>query len=166
MIILQIKLIFLFLVDEPLWSCCWAGDNSNMMVVGGQMGSVYYIDRRFMKLLNTEKQRKPACVSLVSLPPSNSRKFLNGGFVKTRLDFLSILEQNSGQESYMYKETGLPLLGLWSSTYYDNQSNLLLTSAKPCGVNKSTRYIVSKISDYNEPGPLIQPVITFYGYYF
>lgn len=118
-----------------------------------------------MKLLNSENQRRPACVSLVPLQPSNSRSFLNGGFLKTRMDFLSVFEQDSGQESSVYKETELPLKGLWSSTCYDNQSNLILSSAKPCGANKSIRHIVSKISDFNEQGPLIHPVVTFYGYY-
>lgn len=137
-----------------------------MMIAGSQTGSLYYVDRRFMKLLNSEHLRKPACVSLVSLPPSNCRSFLNGGFLKSRMDFISVFEPDSGQNTSIYKETELPLKGLWSSTSYDSQSNLILSSAKPCGANKSIRHIVSKISDFNEHGSrgsLIHPVVCFYG---
>jgi len=150
-------------VPEPLWSCCWAGDNTNVLVAGGQMGSVYYIDRRFMKLFNTEQIRKPGCVSLNPLPPSSSRSFINGGFFKTRMDFLSVLEQEPGQQHNVYREVELPLKGLWTCSYYDSQSNLLLSSAKPCGPNKSVRHIVSKLADFNTEGTILNPVVTFYG---
>lgn len=153
-------------VEEPLWSCCWAGDNSNMLIAGSQFGSLYYVDRRFMKLLKMEGIRKPACVSLVPLYPSRSRKFINGGFLKTRMDVLSVFEHGVGNDIFEYKETALPLKGLWCSTSYDDQSNLILSSAKPCGVNKSIRHIVSKISDCIEEGPTIHPVVTFYGWFF
>lgn len=85
---------------------------------------------------------------------------MNGGFLKTRMDLLSVFEQDSN--SSVYKETELPLTGLWSSTSYDAQSNLILSTAKPCGANRSIRHIVSKISDFNE-GPVLHPVATFYG---
>uniref|UniRef100_A0A2S2PGK9 RING-type E3 ubiquitin transferase n=1 Tax=Schizaphis graminum TaxID=13262 RepID=A0A2S2PGK9_SCHGA len=151
-------------VPEPLWSCCWAGDNTNVLVAGGQTGSVFYIDRRYMKLFNTEQIRKPGCVSLNPLPPSSSRSFLNGGVFKTRMDFLSVLEQVPGQELNVYREVELPLKGLWTSSSYDSQSNLLLSSAKPCGPNKSVRHVVSKLADFNTEGrPLLNPVVTFYG---
>lgn len=153
--------LFQFSVGEALWSCCWAGSNSNMLIAGGQSGSLFYIDKRFMKLLYSDCIRKPACVSLVSLPPSNTRSFINGGFLKTRLDCMSVFEQNHGSVSY--KESELPLKGSWTSTSYDSHSNLMLTSSKPCGNNKSMRHIVSKISNCNEEGPSIQPVVTFYG---
>lgn len=154
--------MFKFLVEEPLWSCCWAGNNSNVLIAGSQSGSLFYIDKRFMKLLNSQYLRKPACVSLFSLPPSNTRSFINGGFLKTRMDILSVFEPSSGQCSTTYNETELPLKGLWTSTFYDSNSNLILSSAKPCGNNKSIRHIVSKISNFNEE-PVIQPVVTFYG---
>lgn len=115
-----------------------------------------------MKLLDSQYIRKPACVSLVPLPPSNTRSFINGGFLKTRMDTLSILEHSSGQCSTSYNETELPLKGLWTSTFYDSNSNLILSSAKPCGNNNSVRHVVSKISNFNEE-PVIQPVATFYG---
>lgn len=155
-----------FSVEEPLWSCCWAGNNSNMLIAGGQMGSLFYIDRRFMKLLYSQCMRKPACVSLVPLPPSSTRSFVNGGFLKTRLDVLSVFEQKSGQDIATYEESELPLRGLWTNTSFDNQSNLILTTAKPCGINKSVRHIVSKISNSYEKGPVIHPVATFYGEFF
>ncbi|XP_050539339.1 E3 ubiquitin-protein ligase RFWD3-like isoform X2 [Daktulosphaira vitifoliae] len=145
---------------EPLWSCCWAGDNSNILVAGSQMGSLFYIDRRFMKLVESDIKRAPACVSLVPLPPSNNRKFICGGFLRSRMDLLSIFEQDTN--AIIYKETALSLKGLWSSTTYDDTSNLLLTSAKPCGANKSVRHIVSKIASFDEQME-IQPVVTFYG---
>ncbi|XP_022181276.1 E3 ubiquitin-protein ligase RFWD3-like isoform X2 [Myzus persicae] len=150
-------------VNEPLWSCCWAGDNTNMLVAGGQMGSLYYIDRRYMKLFNADQSRKLGCVSLISIPPSTSRAFIHGGFMKTRMDYLSMFEQEPGKELYRYTETELPLKGLWTNTSYDYNSNLVLSSAKPCGPNKSVRHIVSKIADHNTEGPVITPVVTFYG---
>lgn len=155
--------MYSFSVDEPLWSCCWVGDNPNILVAGSQMGSLYYIDRRFMKLLDTQREQKFACVSLISLPPSSSRLFINGGFIKTRMDVISVFEHNIGSDPPEYKSSQLPLKGLWSSSSYDNHSNLLLSSSKPCGGNKSVRHIVSKISDFNVEGPLINPVATFYG---
>jgi len=155
--------MFKFIVPEPLWSCCWAGDNTNVLVAGGQMGSVYYIDRRYMKLFESQQIRKPGCVSLNPLPPSTSRSFINGGFLKTRMDHLSVLEQDPAQEFYVYRETDLPLKGLWISSSYDDESNLVLTSAKPSGPNKSIRHIVSKLADFNAEGPVLTPVTTFYG---
>lgn len=155
--------ILKFSVDEPLWSCCWAGNNTNMLVAGSQMGSLFYLDRRYMKLLYADINRKPACVSLSPIPSSTSRSFPTGGFLKTRMDFLSIFEQDMSHEIFSYKENQISLKGKWSSSAYDIQSNLLLTSAKPCGANQSIRHIVSKISNLNEEGPTIQPVVTFYG---
>jgi len=112
--------MFKSIVPEPLWSCCWAGDNTHVLVVGGQMGSVYYIDRRCMLVFNSEHQiQKVGCVSLNLLPPSPSRSFKNGGFLKTRMDHLSVLEETLDDNYYTYKETQLPLVGLWSSTSYD-----------------------------------------------
>ena len=65
--------MFKFTVNEPLWSCCWAGDNTNVLIAGGQMGSLYYIDRRFMKLFNADQSRKLGCVSLIPIPhPPNT----------------------------------------------------------------------------------------------
>lgn len=155
--------MYTFSVDVPLWSCCWAGDNPNILVAGSQMGSLYYIDRRYMKLLDTQCEQKFACVSLNSLPPSSSRSFINGGFIKTRMDVMSVFEHDIGPDPPNYKISELPLKGLWSSCSYDNQSNLLLSSSKPCGANKSVRHIVSQISDFNVEGPSINPVATFYG---
>lgn len=134
-----------------------------MLIAGGQSGSLFYIDKRFMKLLNSQSIRKPACVSLVSLPPSNTRSFINGGFLKTRLDSMSVFEPNPGHDSALFKESELPLKGFWTSSCYDKNSNLMLSSSKPCGNNKSMRHIVSKLSNFNEEGPLLQPVVTFYG---
>ncbi|XP_060878073.1 E3 ubiquitin-protein ligase RFWD3-like isoform X2 [Metopolophium dirhodum] len=150
-------------VNEPLWSCCWAGDNTNVLVAGGQMGSLYYIDRRYMKLFNADQSRKLGCVSLIPISPSKSRAFINGGFMKTRMDLLSMFEQVPGKEMHSYTETGLPLKGLWTNTSFDYNSNLILSSAKPSGPNKSIRHIVSKIADYDAEGPVITPVVTFYG---
>lgn len=76
---------------------------------------------------------------------------------------MSVFEPNAGQDSALYKESELPLKGFWTSTSYDSHSNLMLSSSKPCGNNKSMRHIVSKLSNFNEEGPLIQPVVTFYG---
>lgn len=131
-----------------------------MLIAGSQFGSVFHIDRRYMKLVDANMIRKPGCVSLVPVPPSSSRSFTNGGFLKTRMDLLSVFEQDVNVSKY--KETELPLKGLWSSTWYDAQSNLILSTAKPCGANRSVRHVVSKISDLNE-GPVIHPVATFYG---
>jgi len=156
-------MLFKFTVNEPLWSCCWTGDNSNMLVAGGQMGSLYYIDRRYMKLFNADQSRKLGCVSLISIPPSISRAFVHGGFLKTRMDYLSMFEQDIKKESsHTYTETELPLKGLWTNTSYDYNSNLILSTAKPCGPYKSIRHIVSKIADYNAERT-ITPVVTFYG---
>jgi len=156
-------ILFKFTVNEPLWSCCWAGDNTNMLIAGGQMGSLYYIDRRYMKLFNADQSRKLGCVSLISVPPSSTRAFIYGGFIKTRMDYLSMFEQEIGKEVYFYSETELPLKGLWTNTSYDYNSNLILSTSKPYGPNKSVRHIVSKIADYNSEGPLITPIVTFYG---
>ncbi|XP_050419989.1 E3 ubiquitin-protein ligase RFWD3-like [Adelges cooleyi] len=145
---------------EPLWSCSWAGDNTNMLVAGSQMGSLFYVDRRFMKLVESDIKRAPACVSIIPLPPSCSRSFISGGFLRTRMDILSAFEQET--DAIAYKETLLPLKGFWSSTSFDESSNLILTSAKPCGANTAMRHIVSRIANYNEP-TVIQPVVTFYG---
>lgn len=116
-----------------------------------------------MKILDVQRGQKFACVSLTSLPPSSSRSFINGGFIKTRMDVISIFEHNVGSDPSKYRSNQLPLKGLWSSCSYDSQSHLLLSSSKPCGVNKSVRHIVSKISDFNVEGPVINPVATFYG---
>ncbi|KAE9528787.1 hypothetical protein AGLY_012362 [Aphis glycines] len=150
-------------VPEPLWSCCWAGDNTHVLVVGSQTGSVYYIDRRCMKIFNSEQIQKLGCVSLNILPPSSSRSFKNGGFLKARMDHLSVLEEIVDNDYYTYKETELPLTGLWSSTSYDCQSNLVLTSARPYGPFHTDRHIVSKFADFNEKGPVLSQVVTFYG---
>lgn len=134
-----------------------------MLVAGSQMGSLFYFDRRYMKLLCADINRKPACVSLSPIPALASRSYPYGGFLKTRMDFLSIFQDDLNGEVFCYKENPLSLKGKWSSSAYDIQSNLLLTSTKPCGINQSIRHIVSKISDINEEGPTIQPVVTFYG---
>lgn len=151
----------MFSVDEPLWSCCWAGDNSNMLVAGSQTGSLYYIDKRFMKLLYSENKRTPACVSLVSIPPSSTRKFSKGGFLRTRMDMLSMFE--SSVTPNLYQETKLPLHGLWSCASYDSRYNHILLSSKPCGNTKTTRHVVSRMSSLNEDCPTVLPVVTFYG---
>ncbi|XP_050063004.1 uncharacterized protein LOC114130657 [Aphis gossypii] len=133
-----------------------------VLVVGGQMGSVYYIDRKFMKVFNSEQIQKLGCVSLNLLPPSPSRSFMSGGFLKTKMDHLSVLEETLDNDYYTYKETELPLTGLWSSTSYDCQSNLVLTSARPYGPFKTSRHIVSKFADFDEEGPILTQVVTFY----
>lgn len=157
--------MFKSIVPEPLWSCCWAGDNTHVLVVGSQTGSVYYIDRRCMKIFNSEQIQKLGCVSLNILPPSSSRSFKNGGFLKARMDHLSVLEEIVDNDYYTYKETELPLTGLWSSTSYDCQSNLVLTSARPYGPFHTDRHIVSKFADFNEKGPVLSQVVTFYGWF-
>lgn len=156
-------IIFKCLVGEPLWSCCWAGDNTHTLVAGGQMGSLFYMDRRFMKLYNSEQSRKLACVSLIPLPPSGTRSFVQGGFLKTRMDYLSVFEHEPGVEPSIYRETELPLRALWACSSYDSQSNLILSTAKPTGLNKSVRHIVSRIRNVNAEGPIVSPVATFYG---
>jgi len=158
--------MFKSIVSEPLWSCCWAGDNTHVLVVGGQMESVYYIDRRFMLVFNSEHQiQKVGCISFNLLPPSPSRSFKNGGFLKTRMDHLSVLEETLDDNYYTYKETELPLAGLWSSTSYDCQSNLVLTSARPYGPFKTDRHIESKFADFGAKGPVSTEVTTFYGWF-
>lgn len=157
--------MFKFIVPEPLWSCCWTGDNTHVLVVGGQMGSVYYMDRRCLKVFNCEQIQNLGCVSLNILPSSPSRSFMSGGFLKTTMDHVSVLESNLYSDYYTYNETELPLEGLWSSTSYDCQSNLVLTSARPQGLNKSVRHIVSKLVDFDAKGPVLTPVITFYGWF-
>lgn len=116
-----------------------------------------------MRVLNSETQRKPACVSLNPLPPSSTRMFINGGFVKTRMDYLSVFEHILEQDGKIYRETELPLRGFWSSSSYDSESNLLLSTSKPCGLNSQIRHVVSKISDFNEQGPKVIPVVSFEG---
>jgi len=157
--------MFKSIVPEPLWSCCWAGDNTHVLVVGSKMGSVYYIDRRCMEVFNSEQTQKLGRVSVNTLPPSSSRSFKSGGFLKTRMDHLSVLEEILDNDYYTYKETELPLAGLWSSTSYDCQSNLVLTSARPYGPFKTDRHIVSKFADFNEQGPVLTQVVTFYGWF-
>jgi len=156
-------IMFKFTVSEPLWSCCWVGDNTNMLVAGGQMGSLYYIDRRYMKMFKADQSRKLGCVSLIPISPSTTRAFIHGGFMRTRMDYLSMFEQKPEQEMHCYTETELPLRGLWTNTSFDYNSNLILSSAKPSGPNKSIRHIVSKMADYDAKGPVITPVVTFYG---
>lgn len=149
-------------VDEPLWSCCWSGDNSNILIAGGQGGSLYYLDQRFMKIIHTVCIRTPSCVSLVPLPPSPHRAFNNGGFLKTRMDAVSVYEYDFGEErSCSYKETELPLKGLWSNTSFDSESNLILSTSKPCGPNKSIRHIVSRLGTNRQSA--LEPVATFFG---
>lgn len=150
-------------MDEPLWSCCWAGDNSNILITGGQIGTLFYIDKRVMKVFYSEPKRTPACVSLVSIPPSSSRIFPKGGFLRTRMDLLSMFE--SSYAPNFYQETELPLKGLWSCASFDAHYNHILLSSKPCGNNKVTRHIVSKLSSLNEDCLSLQPVVTFYGQY-
>lgn len=114
-----------------------------------------------MKVLHSEQIRSPACVSLVSIPPSSTRIFPKGGFLKTRMDVLSMFE--SSLTPNFYKETELPLKGLWSCASYDTHYNHILLSAKPCGNNTNTRHIVSKMSSLSEDCTSLQPVVTFYG---
>jgi len=138
-----------------------------MLVAGGQGGGMYYVDRRYMKVLNMVFLRSPACVSLIPLPPTNSHAFTKGGFLKTRMDHLSVFEYNiSRQNVFNYSVTELPLKGLWTNTSFDSQSNLILATSKPCGFNKSIRHIVSRISNSNDVAncqPILQPVATFFG---
>lgn len=119
-----------------------------------------------MQVFNSEYQiQKVGCVSLNLLPPSPSRSFKNGGFLKTRMNHLSVLEETLDDNYYTYKETELPLAGLWSSTSYDCQSNLVLTSARPYGPFLRDRHIVSKFADFGAKGPVSTEVITFYGWF-
>lgn len=155
-----------FSVSEALWSVCWSGDNPNILVAGSQMGSLYFTDRRTLTILSTVfmEQMFP-CMSLVPLPPSSSRSFINGGFIRTRMDNIAVFEAlDATRHTIEHKITELPLSGLWSSCSYDNQSNILLSSSKPSGTNKSVRHIVSKMSDFNaQGGPTVYPIVTFYG---
>jgi len=138
-----------------------------MLIAGGQGGALYYVDRRYMKIMRTICKRTPACVSLIPLQQLDSRAFHKGGFLKTRMDAMSVFEHEFHEQSVSnYKETELPLKGLWSSTSYDSQSNLILSTSKPCGPNKSVRHIISRIADrknVTDNESLLQPIATFFG---
>jgi len=69
--------------------------------------------------------------------------------------------QKNDLSPYGYTETEFPLKGRWTSTSYDCQFNLILTSAIPFGSEKFIRHIVSKLT-IDTKRPWI-PVIKFYG---
>jgi len=153
--------MFKFIAPNPLWSCCWAGDNTNVLFVGDDTGFLHGTDRRYMNLTTPMKRQKSGCVSLNTLPPSTSRSFSRGGILKTRMNCLSIIEQCSCGDHIGYSGIKFPLKGHWSSSSYDCQSNLLLISSIPFGSDKLIRHMVFKLTiDINTP---VTSVVTFYG---
>lgn len=88
-----------FNCDSQLWSCCWAGDNSNVFLAGASNGIVTKYDIRNTALpvgvLESPGDRSPV-VSLTAIPPGGCTGIEKGGFVACRLNNCYAYEDKDG----------------------------------------------------------------------
>lgn len=88
-----------FNCNSQLWSCCWAGDNSNVFLAGAQNGIITKYDIRNTALpvgvLESPVDRSPV-VSLTAVPPAGCSGLERGGFVACRLNNCYAYEDKDG----------------------------------------------------------------------
>lgn len=155
------SIVHSFLTDSQLWSCCWAGDNHNILSVGGANGSITQYDIRQTNgpINKTEGPDRSPVVSLASIEPNSNSGMPRGGFIACRLNTCFTYEaKNDG-----YEEKQMFLTGPFVSVCYNTESKHIVVSARPNSTCPQVRHTVCTIERGNEDLILCNVVHTFQG---
>lgn len=149
-----------FQTESPLWSCCWSGDNSNLLLVGAQNGSITRFDIRHISTpvdtLDGQSDRSPV-VSMATVQPNPGSGIGRGGFIACRLNTCCAYE--SKNSSYLPKQVFLE--GPFISVCYDEKSKHALISSRPNARQPHARHAVCTIERGNEEVIMCSVVHTF-----
>ncbi|XP_014484874.1 PREDICTED: E3 ubiquitin-protein ligase RFWD3-like [Dinoponera quadriceps] len=149
-----------FQTESPLWSCCWSGDNSNLLLVGAQNGSITRFDIRQISspvdTLGGQSDRSPV-VSMATVQPNPGSGISRGGFIACRLNTCCVYEsKNSG---YLPKQVFLE--GPFISVCYDEKSKHALISSRPSVGQPHARHAVCTMEKGSEEVIMCSVVHTF-----
>ncbi|XP_015121689.1 E3 ubiquitin-protein ligase RFWD3 isoform X2 [Diachasma alloeum] len=149
-----------FPVESQVWSCCWAGDNSNIFVVGTQKGLITQFDIRqtagALDTLESPGDRSPI-VSLASVPPGSANGVARGGFLASHLNSCYAYEMRNN----VYVAKQMLHEGPFTCVRYDSQNHHALISCRPNTRNPQTRHIVFSVEKGTESTVICNTVHTF-----
>jgi E3 ubiquitin-protein ligase RFWD3 len=122
--------IYQFNHQMPLWSCCWDLNNSFILYVGTQSGSVIKYDIRQLtepiSTLSIEGDMSPV-VSVASIPSSPGDALPQGGVVSCKLNSLWLYENVNSE----HNRHSISLEGPFVSMKYQPNTKQLLVSSRP-----------------------------------
>ncbi|XP_032663707.1 E3 ubiquitin-protein ligase RFWD3-like isoform X2 [Odontomachus brunneus] len=149
-----------FKTESPLWSCCWSGDNSNLLLVGAQNGSITRFDIRQISspvdTLDGQSDKSPV-VSMTTVQPNPGSGIGRGGFIACRLNTCYVYESKNA--SYLPKQVFLE--GPFISVRYDEKSKHALISSRPNARQPHARHAVCTIERGSEEIIMCSVVHTF-----
>lgn len=138
-----------FQTETQLWSCCWSGDNSNLLLVGAQNGSIVRFDIRQISspvdILDAQYDRSPV-VSMATVQPNPGSGIDRGGFIACHLN--TCIAYESKNSSYLPKQIFLE--GPFISVCYDEQNKHPLISSRPNANRSYARHEVCIMERGNE----------------
>ncbi|KAJ9585898.1 hypothetical protein L9F63_020461, partial [Diploptera punctata] len=153
-----------YTTDNPLWSCCWDADNSNMFFIGTCNGAILHYDiRSNSEPLNKLTHDDPSPVSsLVAVPPCPGRTMSRGGILASRLNSCWAYKLRDAK----YVGTQIPFDGPFVSMCYDKHTEHILISTRPNTRYPHARHILChlpQITAGEEPSLVCNPIHTFQG---
>ncbi|XP_011314072.1 E3 ubiquitin-protein ligase RFWD3 [Fopius arisanus] len=149
-----------FPVESQVWSCCWAGDNPNIFVVGTQKGLITQFDIRqtagALDTLESPGDRSPVA-SLATVPPCSSNGIVRGGFLASHLNSCYAYEIRNN----VYVAKQMLHEGPFTCIRYDSQNHHALISCRPNANNLQARHIVFSVEKVTENTVACNTVHTF-----
>ncbi|XP_025160217.1 E3 ubiquitin-protein ligase RFWD3 isoform X2 [Harpegnathos saltator] len=149
-----------FQTESPLWSCCWSGDNSNLLLVGAQNGSITRFDIRQISspvdTLSGQSDRSPV-VSMATVQPNPGSGIGRGGFIACQLNTCYAYE--SKNSNYLSKQVFLE--GPFISVCYDEKSKHALISSRPNARQPYARHAVCTMERGSEEVIMCSVIHTF-----
>lgn len=154
-----------YTTDNPLWSCCWDADNSNMFFVGTCNGAILQYDIRStsepLTKLTSLDDLSPVS-SLVAIPPCPGRTLSRGGILACRLNSCWAYELRDSQ----YMGSQIPFDGPFVSMCYDRNTEHILISTRPSARSAHARHILCQLPQTTageEHSLVCNPIHTFQG---
>ncbi|XP_069668754.1 E3 ubiquitin-protein ligase rfwd3.L-like [Periplaneta americana] len=154
-----------YTADNPLWSCCWDADNTNLFFAGTSNGLILQYDVRFpnepVGRLTSTADSSPV-TSLAAVQSCPGRTLARGGILACRLNSCWAYERTEA----CYAGSQLPFDGPFISLCYDQESGHVLISTRPSGRFPHVRHIVCHLpqTTAGQDAHLIcNPVHTFQG---
>lgn len=147
------NLVCVYNSDVSLWSCCWDINNSNIVYLGQQRGSIVKLDIRKPSepicMLEVPGDMSPVIsVSSMAINPDTSP---SGGVIVCQLNSLSAFKADNDQ----YVRHPLPVEGPFVSMSFEYDTQQLLISTRPNSQYPYSRHHLCYLENDPETGNLI-----------
>lgn len=150
-------------VDSQLWSGCWSAENSNILLVGGQNGSITEFDIRqttgAVATHASPNDRSPV-VSLATVPANSAGGMSRGGFIAAHLNTCYAYEH---KDPSLWSTKQMFLEGPFISVRYDEKNHHALISSRPNARIPNARHTVFTLEQGNEEALVCNIIHTFNG---